>query len=817
MYITDKVMRKILLTSAFIITLIGLAALWWFQSAESREIAAVRSLLREGKPAAALRAAQGIVSARPQSAPAAAVLSEAELVGGDLERAVATFANAQKLANDAQRPGIAGVAVLIEAERMRRAEVLKALEKRCDELRTKLESQPDAEVRAEIVKLADSHPENFRCQQNLAISLLGQRNYRRAAETMKSAAEKSSGAERETAAAFAKKAEETRATLDALRDLVEKDDYAGVVKSAEQAVLRCFPDYEIPFLAGSSQLALGKLEEAKKSLLKAKEAAPADRRPKVDEFLARVARAEEESAKNSLSAKTRQVIETDLANPDPDIAFGRIAGPYMVDAQEALRHPPFEATYYIQAAIKCAGEGEKNPRHVVHAAQLLSMLQKSYPKSPEAAQAASLAESLRPAMKRAVVAIWVALVKDSTPWRNTLRSGGKPEVGQKLDPISLAWAEPDPEEFLELLKRFFEHECLAASATKSPLRATMTLAELTDTKGLPPGSDEARIRAALIETLTSEDNAGVFVWMAENKAMQDIIADKLSCKAGIGTKPCAVCKGTGEVKLKTACTARPHETINLNWDDLSVEECDGGQFFVIKEKRGWGDYGITYHSWNKKNWEEDMKSRDAPGLNVEFKSGLYFLKYYILKCRACNGTGTRDGIYICAACKGAKQSPALVLSSGTVDPKPADGTKKAEGFVAPGPFRALRGMERLSRIPFIDPKPADGTKKAEGFVEPMAINRVKPRYPDEDRRAGNEGAVTLVLRISTKGEALDLAVKNSSGKASLDAAALEAVRQWTFSPATQDGTPIENSIQMDFVFKLEEAANTPQVSAPGAK
>lgn len=771
-------MRKSLLTSAFIITLIGLATLWWFQSAESREIAAVRSLLREGKPAAALRAAQGIVSARPQSAPAAAVLSEAELAGGDLERAVATFANAQKLANDAQRPGIAGVAVLIEAERMRRAEFLKALEKRCDELRTKLESQPDAEVRAEIAKLADSHPENFRCQQNLAISLLGQRNYRQAAETMKSAAEKSSGAERETAAAFAKKAEETRATLDALRDLVEKDDYAGVVKSAEQAVLLCFPDYEIPFLAGSSQLALGKLEEAKKSLLKAKEAAPADRRPKVDEFLARVARAEEESAKNSLSAKTRQVIETDLANPDPDIAFGRIAGPYMANAQEALLHPPFEATYYIQAAIKCAGEGEKNPRHVVHAAQLLSMLKKSYPKSPEAAQAASLAESLRPAMKRAVEALCQALEKDSTPWRNTLRSGGKPEVGQKLDPISLAWAEP---ENLELLKRFFEHECLAASATKFPLRATMTLAELTDRKGLPPETDAGRIRAALIETLTSEDNAGVFVWMAENKAIQDIIADKLSCKAGIGNKPCAVCKGTGEVKLNTACTARPHETINLNWSDL-VESCGGnGQFFIIKENLG-GDYGTSYHSFKKKDWEEDMKSRGAPGLNVEFEHGPSFYKYYILKCRACNGTGTRTGIYICTACKGAKQAPALVLSSGTVDPKPADGTKKAEGF-----------------------------------VPPKAINRVKPRYPDEDRRAGNEGAVTLVFRISTMGEALDPTVKKSSGKASLDAAALEAVRQWTFSPATQDGTPIENSIQMDFVFKLEEAANTPQVSAPGAK
>ena len=66
-----------------------------------------------------------------------------------------------------------------------------------------------------------------------------------------------------------------------------------------------------------------------------------------------------------------------------------------------------------------------------------------------------------------------------------------------------------------------------------------------------------------------------------------------------------------------------------------------------------------------------------------------------------------------------------------------------------------------------------------------------------------EGAVRLRVRIASDGTPLNVGLAASSGHVSLDQAALDAVRQWTFIPATRDGKPVEGWLEVPIVFRLE--------------
>jgi len=47
-------------------------------------------------------------------------------------------------------------------------------------------------------------------------------------------------------------------------------------------------------------------------------------------------------------------------------------------------------------------------------------------------------------------------------------------------------------------------------------------------------------------------------------------------------------------------------------------------------------------------------------------------------------------------------------------------------------------------------------------------------------------------------------VSTSSGREVLDAAAIDAVKQWLFEPAQQVGRAIKSTMTLSIVFKLEE-------------
>ncbi len=92
-----------------------------------------------------------------------------------------------------------------------------------------------------------------------------------------------------------------------------------------------------------------------------------------------------------------------------------------------------------------------------------------------------------------------------------------------------------------------------------------------------------------------------------------------------------------------------------------------------------------------------------------------------------------------------------------------------------------------------------------GVVPPRpdsAFRNQPPAYPIEAARQGAEGTVTLLIHVSAQGRPQGVVVANSSGTASLDRAARNAVQRWRFTPARNEGTPVPFDYSLDIRFIL---------------
>jgi len=86
---------------------------------------------------------------------------------------------------------------------------------------------------------------------------------------------------------------------------------------------------------------------------------------------------------------------------------------------------------------------------------------------------------------------------------------------------------------------------------------------------------------------------------------------------------------------------------------------------------------------------------------------------------------------------------------------------------------------------------------------PTVLTRVEPQYPPLARSSRTEGTVQVMASIGPDGRVTDVSL--ISGPASLATAALDAVKQWTFSPTMQNGTPVAGRAQVAVPFHLDDA------------
>jgi TonB family protein len=78
---------------------------------------------------------------------------------------------------------------------------------------------------------------------------------------------------------------------------------------------------------------------------------------------------------------------------------------------------------------------------------------------------------------------------------------------------------------------------------------------------------------------------------------------------------------------------------------------------------------------------------------------------------------------------------------------------------------------------------------------------VRPIYTDEARRRALEGDVVLEVVVMRDGRVGSVRILRSLGSG-LDLKAVEAVRQWRFTPARRDGLPVDVVVEVSVEFKL---------------
>jgi len=83
------------------------------------------------------------------------------------------------------------------------------------------------------------------------------------------------------------------------------------------------------------------------------------------------------------------------------------------------------------------------------------------------------------------------------------------------------------------------------------------------------------------------------------------------------------------------------------------------------------------------------------------------------------------------------------------------------------------------------------------------ITRVDPVYPAEAQRQGIEGPVKVHVVFSSEGAVTK--VTFVSGPQELATAAMDAVRQWRYSPTLFDGEPVETEGNVTIRFRLAES------------
>ena len=87
---------------------------------------------------------------------------------------------------------------------------------------------------------------------------------------------------------------------------------------------------------------------------------------------------------------------------------------------------------------------------------------------------------------------------------------------------------------------------------------------------------------------------------------------------------------------------------------------------------------------------------------------------------------------------------------------------------------------------------------------PRKLEDVRPIYPVAMRAAGREGVVPIEAIIGVDGKVISVRVTTAQVHPDFAIAAVDAVRQWLFSPTLLNGKPVEVVMTVTVDFKLGE-------------
>lgn len=112
---------------------------------------------------------------------------------------------------------------------------------------------------------------------------------------------------------------------------------------------------------------------------------------------------------------------------------------------------------------------------------------------------------------------------------------------------------------------------------------------------------------------------------------------------------------------------------------------------------------------------------------------------------------------------------------------------------------------RTPRVAAAAPPPSGPTPVRIGgnIKAPRKTAHVKPEYPERMRDAGLEGRVPLEAIIATDGHVASVRVATADVHPDFAMAAIDAVRQWRYSPTLLNGRPVEVMMTVTIDFTLE--------------
>ena len=150
--------------------------------------------------------------------------------------------------------------------------------------------------------------------------------------------------------------------------------------------------------------------------------------------------------------------------------------------------------------------------------------------------------------------------------------------------------------------------------------------------------------------------------------------------------------------------------------------------------------------------------------------------------------------------------------------KPAEAVLRPD--VAPSPAEVMRSLTENPVLkkakasppapaeivePPVEPvEPAPQPSVPQEYVEAQRSDNEPPPYPKREQRLSLEGQVTLRVSIDVKGAVTGVAFVERSRYRGFNRVAVEAVRQWKFTPATLDGVPVESETDIEVVFRLTD-------------
>lgn len=91
------------------------------------------------------------------------------------------------------------------------------------------------------------------------------------------------------------------------------------------------------------------------------------------------------------------------------------------------------------------------------------------------------------------------------------------------------------------------------------------------------------------------------------------------------------------------------------------------------------------------------------------------------------------------------------------------------------------------------------------LVHAQMVGSCNPAYPTDAARSAETGTTILIVRVGTDGGVTAVNIASSSGSTSLDRAAVSAMEQCRFTPATREGQPVNDELRIPVSFNFERS------------